>query len=314
MLRASVVVCTYNRAAVVERALASLAAVVAPPGCSWELIVIDNNSDDDTPDVLQRIERTFPVPMRTVRETRQGKSFALNTGIALACGELLLFTDDDVEFDPQWLANLVRPFDAPEVMGVGGRIVARWTTAPPRWWVPTGRYGLPAAIVEFDRGREPADLDEAPFGANMAYRRGVFERLGGFREDIGPTGSQLLRGEDCEIAARVFKSGGRIVYAPDAIVHHPVDLQRATKTYFRRWCYAGARSMARWGELPPDTKFWLGVPRWVFRDLVEGGVRALASGWSRRGFYWELRAWSALGVIAECWSRREAMRTGGSAC
>jgi glycosyltransferase involved in cell wall biosynthesis len=299
----SVILCTLNRAATLEAALESLVRIDAP-AMPWEIVIVDNNSTDHTADVIRRWEARSTVPVVGVRETRQGKSFALNRGMVVARGELLAFSDDDVTFDHAWLARLTEPFASPDVMGVGGRIEPVWSRPPPRWWSGSGPYRLKEAIVYFDRGPDQVDLTSPPTGANMAFRRTVFERLGGFREDLGRFAGTLLGGEDVELGRRVLDAGCRVVYAPRALVYHPVEPRRMAKSYFRRWYFDQGRTIARWEGRPAATVYWHGVPRYLVRQLVAAVGKALGMAWSRHAFFWELKGWYIAGLIHEYWRTR----------
>jgi glycosyltransferase involved in cell wall biosynthesis len=297
-MKVSVIICTYNRAGMLDAALKSLVAARVPADLPWEIVVVDNNSSDDTPSVIKRWQADAPVPVITAREPRQGKCYALNRGITIARGEVLAFTDDDVHFDPEWVRRLAEAFATPDVMGMAGRIRAVWHEPAPRWWSDHGPYRLYSAIVHFDKGDEPRDLKSWPVGANMAFRASVFQRLGGFREDLGRFAGTLLGAEDTELGARVLAAGLRIVYAPDAIVYHPVESERVRKSYFRRWYFDHGRSVVRWTPRPPAA-LWFGVPRYVFRSLLEAFGKAFLMCWSRHAFYYELQVWELAGSVYE---------------
>ena len=165
-------------------------------------------------------------------ERRQGRSPALNAGIAAAHGKIIAFTDDDVTLHPEWLITLKRTFNAFDCAGVGGRIIPVWQQPKPDWLQMEEQQ----AIVHYDHGDEPQVLkDHPPLGANCAYRKDVFVKYGGFRLDLGVSGEHpRITCEDTEFATRLFRAGEKIVYTPLAIVYHPVDPTRATKPYFRR--------------------------------------------------------------------------------
>jgi glycosyltransferase involved in cell wall biosynthesis len=304
-MKVSVIICTYNRAAMLEAALRSLVQVELSPAVRWEIVIVDNNSTDGTADVVRRWEAECAIPVVGVHETQQGRSFALNRGIAAAHGEILVFTDDDVTFDRAWLGRLVEPFARPDVMGVGGRIEPVWSCPVPTWWASTGPYALHAAIVFFDLGPEPGDItSRAPFGANLAFRRVVFERHGGFRESLGRTDRGLMGGEDTEFVQRVMRAGDRVVYAPAALVYHPVEPARARKAYFRRWYFDFGRTRARWEGRSPACVYWFGVPRFMIRQLAEATGRAAGNVLSRHAFYWQLQMLQTTGMVYEFWRTR----------
>ena len=112
-MKYSVVIATYNRAAELRDTLNSLAAL--QPDGPWEVVVVDNNSSDDTATVHHGGRKGFPVPLRYVHEAVQGRSAALNTGIRHASGEIIVTTDDDVRVEPDWLDRAGRGSRAPLV-------------------------------------------------------------------------------------------------------------------------------------------------------------------------------------------------------
>ena len=221
-MNASIILCTYNRASTLSRALESLSDLDVPAGLDWELLVVDNNSTDDTRAIVERVAAEARLPCRYLFEPSQGKSFALNTGIAQALGQVLVFTDDDVTFDRGWLRALLAAFDAPDCAGVGGQIVPVWPAPPPRWFSDTGPYRLLPAVVGY-RFDTSGPVIRPPYGANMAYRRVMFDRYGRFRTDISPRGRERIPGEDTEFGRRVLNGGEQVIYVPGAIADHPVE-------------------------------------------------------------------------------------------
>ena len=299
-MNASVILCTHNRATLLRRALESLADLDVPSGLAWELLVVDNNSTDDTRAIVEQERAEARLPCRYLYEPSQGKSFALNTGIARALGQVLVFTDDDVTFDRGWLRALLAAFDAPDCAGVGGQIVPVWPAPPPRWYSATGPYRLLPAVVayQFDAS---GPVTRPPYGANMAYRREIFERYGSFLTVIGPRARQMIRGEDSEFGLRVLAGGERVIYVPSAIVHHRVEPERMKLRYFEQYYYGEGRMEARVFPVPPGTIRWLGIPRYCYRDFVEHLFRWWTSLNPRARAFHRLSSWRVLGNIFEAW-------------
>jgi glycosyltransferase involved in cell wall biosynthesis len=302
----SIVLCTYNRAQSLKRTLASVAAMARPANVTWELVVVDNNSGDETRAVVEEFSRSSGIDTRYVFEGRQGLSFARNAGIAEARGDILAFTDDDVTVDPQWLGGLWRAFDQRDCLGVGGRIVPVWPGARPWWLKEDCRYPLMGVIVRFDLGNEPRQLSTPPFGANMGFRRAAFEKYGLFRTDLGRTGTQLSSGEDTEFGRRLLRANETLVYDPRAIIYHPVEPERLRQRYFRSWYFNYGKSLMRVRGIPDTAPRVLGIPVYLFRRLAGdlwGVTRALSAA---RLFYVNLQVCMTLGQIAEAYrlSRR----------
>lgn len=299
----SIVICTYNRCQSLRRVLDDLKNIKVPMGTSYEVIVVDNNSTDETKAVVDAVRQEGPGQFTYVFEPRQGKSFALNTAISMAKGEVIAFTDDDVSLDMNWLVKIRHAFEAYGCAGIGGRILAVWKSETPRWFAAEGPYKLGGAIVELDLGEEPCDLDRPAYGANMAFRRHVFEKYGLFREDLGPNPYNLIRNEDSEFCRRLISGGEKFIYAPQVVVYHPVEKERTRKEYFEAWQFNYGRALIRINGIPQWATCYFGVPRYFFRHLLEASLKWGLSLDSQRRFYYKLKVFEAAGQIAECHSR-----------
>ena len=125
VMKFSVVIATYNRADELVRTLESLSRLqVAEP---WEVIIVDNNSADNTKEVVKKAAETFPVSLHYLHETQQGRSAALNTGIKAAQGEIIATTDDDVRLEPDWLTNAERALRELNCDYLGGKALPIWS-------------------------------------------------------------------------------------------------------------------------------------------------------------------------------------------
>ena len=288
---ATVLIATYNRAALLDRTLDSLRRLRMASGRRWELIVVDNNSSDATREVVERHARSFAVPLRYLLETRQGRSSALNAGIAAARGSVIAMTDDDVIVDEGWLEaacdTLLEP-TGPDVAYAGGPVRPLWEAAPPSW-LDLGRGDLWGTIAIQDHGGDRFVYEEkkkVPLGANMAATRELFARIGNFRADLGRTsGVQVLGQEVPELLARARAAGCRGAYVPSMRVEHHVPAARLTRRYFRRWWFGKGVSRARLEASRPVTELGvdlrrtphiLGVPRYMYRVALQD-----LAGWMR---------------------------------
>lgn len=298
----TVAICTYNRADQLAETLDHVLSQEVPSSLEWELLVVDNASTDDTPRVAERFAAASETPVRYVHEDRQGISWARNTAVDAARGDVIVFTDDDVIPEPDWLTNVAETFRSRDCAGMGGRVLERWEFEPPDWWSAT-KDELNSAIVGFHPDGGPRPLEIPPFGANMAFRRDVFERHGGFRTDLGRSGDELISGEDTEFGRRLLDADEVIWYAPDATVHHPVSPERATKDYFRRWYYDYGRTAVRRGGVPESAPRIFGVPRYLYRELAEELLKAATRPSPHERFVHELRARCVVGTIVENWRR-----------
>ena len=298
----SVILCTFNRCRLLQAALESAVASRMPPGTGWEVLVVDNNSKDQTREVVEDFSRRYPGRFRYLFEGRPGKSYALNTGIAAAKGDVLAFMDDDVTVDPEWLQSLVEPLRGGKLAGTGGRVVPRWTTDPPAWLASAG-WTISGPLVSFDLGDQGGTLEESPVGTNMAFPRRAFEQYGGFRVDLGPSPHNEIRNEDSEFARRLLRAGERLCYVPAAVVYHPVTEDRLTKRYFLAWWFDKGRSEIRESGIPPGAGWMIrGIPLGMVRKFVRWAIQWSITINPQRRFECKLKAWFNAGAITECHS------------
>lgn len=276
----SIVIATYNRARDLQQTLGSLAGL--RPSGPWEVIVVDNNSTDETRDVVRRAADGFPAPLRYVFEPQQGRSPALNAGIRQARGRIIVTTDDDVRVEPDWLDRAARGLDAHECDYVGGRVLPIWGGERPVW-LPDRPGKQWAVIALLDYGARPLEFGRrVPLGVNMAFRRDAFDRAGLFDVNTGRRAGTLLGQEVREWCIRARAAGVRGFYLPEMVVRHIIPAARLNKRYFRRWFYwrgiSRARLYERFGldmESPEDTRLdytrvphVFGVPRYLFRRCL----------------------------------------------
>ena len=316
----SVLICTYNRARLLRETLRALLAAPPPKDFQVEIIVVDNNSTDNTPLVIAEAARVSPMPVIGLREAAQGKSFALNRGLEAATGDIIALTDDDVWPDPDWLTRIVATFRAREVTFVFGKVLPRWGTLPPPELLTQKAQDIwgPLAIVDY--GDEPVDYvasstgQRLPIGANLAFVRQALIAIGGWRTDLGKVNNTLISGEDHEIFMRLRRRNlyaGR--YDPDISVRHFVPAARLTRAYFRRWFYWHGKTQALMlDDLYPDLDMQqvpriFGVPRFLYRQSGEqlwSWLRSLRRGDALAVLTEELRALQHAGLLLECWKRR----------
>jgi glycosyltransferase involved in cell wall biosynthesis len=267
---ASIIVCTYNRAESLKDTLAALARLDVPPARTWEVVVVDNNSRDHTKEVVEAAQHNLP-HLRYVFEPAQGLSHARNRGIAESRGAIVLFTDDDVLPEPAWLETTLTGLEKYGADACGGYIAPIWETPPPAW-LTERFYGFLA--VRTDRGDDYpiATPGQAPFGANMAFRRQVFERVGLFDTTRGRKGKVLASGEDGEMFERILGAGLKVVFLGAARVHHKVESFRLTKRYFRRWRFQTSRNIAQSRGLAGDRRLF-NIPLFVFPQFLRAVAR-----------------------------------------
>ncbi len=261
------------------------------------MVIVDNNSTDDTRSVVQSATPTFPVELIYHFEQTQGRSAALNAGILRSRGDIVVTTDDDVRVPVDWLERAGEALDELQCDYVGGRVLPVWG-APPPAWIPDhgGRQWAVIALLDYGAAPIPffTQAHRAPLGVNMAFRRAAFDRAGLWNNDVGRKKGTLLGQEVREWMRRAQAAGLRGSYTPSLVVHHVIPADRLTKRYFRRWYYWNGVSRAllyrdAWIDMqsPESTDLdfsqvphVLGVPRFFFgkvpRELRRAGRACLA--------------------------------------
>ncbi len=208
----SVIICSYNRCQSLERALSSIRNQPSIPTEAWEVLVVDNNSSDDTRRVVEGLITGGFVNLRYLFEGRQGKSFALNTAVRGSRGKILAFTDDDCLVDSNWLAAIMKEFKAyPELGGIGGRVELYDKAAAPI----AQRTNSERLLLS--RPDQPLSLI---IGCNMAFRKNIFDLVGGFDIALGPGTAIGAVSEDLDFLYRAYKARVNLVYSPDIVVYH----------------------------------------------------------------------------------------------
>ena len=243
-MKITAIVCTYNRCQSLLQTLESIAGSILPESVEWEVLVVDNNSKDQTREVAESFCQRYPGRFRYVFESQQGHTRARNRGVREARGDILAFTDDDVIVEPTWLENLTNPLKNGQWSGAGGRILLA-DFQKPSWLAINGSHSLAASLAGFDLGDQPLSLDRSPFGASMAFKKSVFEKFGGFRTDLGRLGTNLIGNDDTEFCTRIMGGGEKILYVPSAVVYHAVGESRLTKDYFLTYHFDYGRALIR---------------------------------------------------------------------
>ena len=307
---ATVIVCTYNRAASLRLTLECMARQDVPESVSWEVIVVDNNSSDNTRQVVHEAKTLFSeVPLLYEFESNQGLSHARNHGIQQSKGELLLFTDDDVCPDSDWVNQILEAMKQHQCDACGGYIAPLWEATPPHWLTQTF-YGFLAVHIDETGPKVILDSEELPYGANMAFRRNVFDQVGLFDTTRGRTGNILASGEDGEMFERILSAGLRVMYFPRARVKHRVEAFRMRRAYFRRWRFQNSRNIAHSRGVPGKRRF-MGIPLYIFPQLLRAISRA---GVARitlpadEAFHREIIVWHFLGLITGLFDNRKRIK------
>jgi len=254
-----VVVCTHNRSTYLRQACEAILAVDYPSD-RFELLVVDNASTDDTPQVAAQVARQRPDAVRVVNAPVLGLSSARNTGVKHARGEVIVFVDDDAFPGPGWLRALAGALSEDGVLVAGGPVEPIFEGELPSWF--SERFLAYLSAWEIGPEVRRLTYNEYPRGNNIGFRREVFERFGTFSTHLGRKGRSLLSCEETEMCLRVERGGGTILYVPDARIRHITPTDRLTPEWLARRFSAQARSEA--------------IIEWR-----HGGFKGLRQGWLR---------------------------------
>lgn len=276
-MKLDLIIATCNREVLLQRALESVLRAPCPDGMEVTVTVVDNNSRDRTKQIVERLQPRFNGGLNYVFEPRQGKSFALNTGIASTTGTHIGMIDDDEEIAADWLAVCKNAF-APGIDFIGGPYLPNWGAEQPAW-LPMSYKGV---IGWVEVASEPAVFDRSfsgmLMGGNCVFTREILARAGPYSTVLNRTERLLLAGEDEDMYHRLLALGARGLYLPELAIHHYIPAERLTKQYFRRWCFWRGVSLGLMDRKQSQTgvAYLAGVPRFVVGRAGRAASRAAA--------------------------------------
>jgi GT2 family glycosyltransferase len=259
----SIIVATYNRAKSLARFLTSVDSLAGLDTTALEVVIVDNDSTDETARLLTEEERKpRKFPLRVLNETRRGRAAALNSGLRICRGEIICLTDDDVVLDRRWIKGLLDSYRSTDFDAIQGRVLPGVD--------PSGKSADPKRLYYYnipiiDRGEHIREIN-ALVGAHMTFRRVVYEKVGFLDASLGVGASGF--GEDTEFSQRARAAGFKIGYSPHMVVYHELDPNRYGGKYNRGVRYRMGRSESlylheslAWHVFPKLLKY---SARWVF--------------------------------------------------
>lgn len=292
-----VIIPTWNRVDDLVQVLDELAAQVTAGAFSYEVMVVDNNSTDATRATVKSRIPDYPVPLHYLCENRQGKSYAQNAGLLAARARVIVWTDDDVRLKNDWLSIIHKTFVDFNADGVGGPVEGWFVGKRPEWLgdallrqVGTLNHGGRARVVTLEK--------EGFIGPNSAYRRELYEKLGGYDT------YRLGNSEDIDFFHRALRAGYRLVYQPDLKVANKIDFSRWSYKTFKKRFWTQGRAIA-YGvqEKQGSERRLFRAPLWMYRYLIELHFKALKSWISGRRqeavWHW-LERYFYLGAVYFC--------------
>lgn len=291
-MKLSVIICTFNRALQLEQLLDDLAyqysKLSSEDQAQAELLIIDNNSNDNTKEIAYKFSESNSFPAKYYFESRQGIGFARNLGIKNAKGDLVSFLDDDVTLDDDWLKEvfkLANNCKNQEVGVFGGRVVPLWQERTPSWLNIEPPYAVDQNVFcAHSMGDEEAyypiaDKDrkyQHPIGTNMMFRRDVFDYCGDFRTDLGVNASGGFGlHEDVEFLRYLSTVKVPMLYAPQCIIFHPILPSQMTQRNIRRWYFKSGQStywMSHTDRMRRKPDPLMALPK-SFRPLIPSFLR-----------------------------------------
>lgn len=294
-----IVIPTFNRPDLLKSTLLSFAEATKPLNLRLRIIVVDNNSSPEKAAANKALIIQFPdLDITYITEPCQGRSWALNAGISVAGGEFVGFIDDDEKVDESWLEVAQEYVSHNSADYVVGPCKPNWGHPPPSWLpVHVGQYkGVLGWIEQSPIKRSFDDFDGSLVGGNTIVRRTILMKLGGYSTQLGRGKNNLMGGEDEEFHRRLKSIDAKGHYEPRLCIYHLIPASRMTRKYHLRWAFwSGVTNGSRlnWGDKEPVPHL-LGVPRYRFRNAINGFARYLTGLFSSR---METRATGFTGIM-----------------
>jgi glycosyltransferase involved in cell wall biosynthesis len=303
MITLDVILPTYNRAGLLIKTLESLAAATLPEGLSISVLLVDNNSTDETRVVVNEFTgRDLPFPVTYLFEPTQGKCHALNLALRASTGDLIGMIDDDEEIDPTWFEVIQDTFRRTQADFIGGPYHPKWAAPRPDW--VTLDIGGVVGWAEWCTEERPFEKEGLGIllGGNAVVKRSVFEVVGPYDTSLGRTSHGLLSCEDSDMFHRILDAGFQGLYVPSLIIHHLVLPERLTKAYHRSWHYGNGISSGVYSRRETlQAPGLFGIPRWRFRRCAEALLDFVISRVGLadkiKSFHGELQLWHLAGFL-----------------
>lgn len=310
----TLLVCTYNRASDLRELLETALAQETGDSFTYEVLVVDNNSNDGTREVVESFIDRGHNNLRYIFESKQGKSHALNTGLASMRCWAYVITDDDFILPKDWVKGIVEGFrEHPEVSFVSGKVLPRWEVDPPPWL--TSQHWSAVAMADYGEAPFVTDEDNQICLLACAFKLADVQKVGGYHGDLGPQKDRTGATEDLDLLTRLWKSGRKGLYLPHVHFYHKATADRVTKEYHRRWHTDHGRSYAvmRADETERASFRLFDVPGYMFREAFNDSCRWLGDmlrGRSSEAFGHETRLRFFAGFLRKRCADRKANQDG----
>lgn len=288
----SVVLCTYNNSTSLSLTLKDLAEQVIRNNDEVEVIVVDNNSPDDTAKVVAPYLNHPSITFHYVFEGQQGLSHARNTGLNKASGEYLLFTDDDAAIPSNWISEYLHHIQTNNPDCLFSKIQILWDQPKPWWFIDE----FTPCFVGLDYGNmmlRVTDNTKEFYGKNFCIRKNLLIELGGFDPQLGRKGNNLAAGEETLIYREMISRGDSILYFPSAPVGHRLKPREYDISNIRKLYIDGAYSTYHIATLCARKKV-MGKPLGLLLDTLKSIPKSVAgllksqfhSNPAQKNYYW----------------------------
>jgi len=255
----SVIICTYNRELVLKDTVCSFLNCKSD-GLEHELLLIDNNLKDKTSEVARSFEKEFPRIVRYIKEEKIGLSYARNRGIEESRGDIIAFADDDVFFSKNWLKGIENGFkNNRDFFCLGGRVTPHFDDGRPSW-IDNSLLCI-YGVTTFGEYEKEIKFPYVPIGCNMAFKKIVFDQLGGFNILLGRQAGKLLSNEEKYFFKRIYNAGVKTIYIPDVQVFHRIPKERTQREWILRRFY--------WQGISDIAMNWVGLKDIKKKDVME---------------------------------------------
>ena len=254
----SVIICTYNNVELLKRSLSAILNQSLENN-KFEILVIDNNSDDGTEEYIKEII-SLHENLRYIKEPNQGLSYARNRAVKESRGEIITYIDDDAIAEKDFLKVVIEKFKTyPSILCLGGKVIPQIDFYVPIWFIKKYRNFL---VLSYDAGDRDVYLDKmhGPVGANISFKRSVFEKFGLFDVNLGRNKDKYLANEEELFIRRIKCIVHSCLYSPDAIVRHVAKPTRVGRRFLLHRAFYKGISDARSGYKKSEIIHGLGKP------------------------------------------------------
>jgi glycosyltransferase involved in cell wall biosynthesis len=268
-VKITVVICTWNRSKLLKQTLERICGLACPSNIDWELLVVNNCCNDDTDEIVDKL--TANLPIRLIHQPIPGLSNARNKAVEKAKGDYIVWIDDDVLVDRNWLVAYVNAFiKYPEAAVFGGPIEPCFEGAPPDWLINNWSCFTHAYAIR-DFGDKYIALQVEgnllPYGANFAIRMSEQRRFL-YNPEFGLKKTEIKLDEESQVIKSILEHGFPGWWVPEARVKHWLPQARQSLDYLKRYYFGVGRTLKMYSQLEKCPQIF-GHPRWLIRQAIK---------------------------------------------